>query len=96
MWMQVRTILKTNRPRKFDAFFETMLGLAQKYGSIGDINPLQLLLTAHETGIEYTFMPYPARIAIRYLAIPLAKLVGFKAFYPEYSSPGQGTGPLIL
>lgn len=73
-----------------------MLGLAQKYGSIGDINPLQMLLTAHETGIEYTFMPYPARIAIRYLAIPLAKLVGFKPFYPEYSTPGKGNAPLIL
>ena len=56
------------------------------YGDTGAINPLQLFLTTSESGIEYTFLPLPVRLIIRYAIVPLAKLLGFKPYYPEYRS----------
>ena len=83
---QVRLIYRSGTPRRVDFFFENLVGLSQKYGSIGDISPLQQFLTASEAGIEYTFVPYPVRLGIKYLAVPLAKLVGYKPYYKEYRS----------
>ena len=87
MDLQAKFIFKRGRPRRVDTYFESMIGLAQKYGSPGQIPPLQQLLTAQEGGIEYTFLPRPVRFAMRYLGIPLAKCVGYQPFYPEYKAP---------
>ena len=56
------------------------------YGDTGAINPLQQFLTTWESGSEFTFLPLPVRLIIRYVIVPLAKLVGFKPYYPEYRS----------
>lgn len=85
--MQAKFIFKAGKPRRVDTYFETMIGLAQKYGSPGQIPPLQQLLSAQEGGMEYTFIPQPVRFVISHVAIPLAKLVGYRPFYPEYKTP---------
>ena len=84
---QAKFIFKAGKPRRVDTYFETMIGLAQMYGSPGQIPPLQQLPSAYEGGMEYTFMPRPVRIVMRYVAVPLAKLVGYRPFYPEYVTP---------
>ena len=56
------------------------------YGDMGAINPLQHFLTIQESRIEYTFPPKPVRVIIRYAVVPLAKVLGFKPYYPEYRS----------
>jgi len=83
---RVKLVNKSGRVRRGDRFFENLSGLAQLYGSIDAINPLQQVLTATEGGIAYTFMPIWIRIPFDLFACPLAKLVGYQAYYPEYRS----------
>ena len=84
---QAKFIYKSGKPRRVDTYFENLIGFAQKYGSPGQIPPLQQLLSAEEGGMEYTFLPRPVRSVISYVAIPLAKLVGYQPYYAEYTSP---------
>ena len=85
--MQANYSHKTGTVRHADRFFENLAGLSQKYGEIANINPLQLFLTTVTSGIEYTFFPTPVRLFLKYVAVPVAKLLGFQAYYPEYRHP---------
>ena len=85
-FLQIKHSHNTGREYNADRFFENLAGLSQHYGEIGSINILQQFLTAIESGIEYCIFPTPIRLFVRYAVIPLAKLVGYQAFYPEYHS----------
>lgn len=65
-------------------FFETLPGLGHDYGSLDKVPPLQMLLTFAEGGVDLA-LPAPARLLIRLLAVPFARGVGYRAFYPEYT-----------
>ena len=83
MLFEVRPALKA------EAAFETLFGLARagKTNQQGMPNPLQGALLAREYD---TFLPWPPMLVQRtILAVlaPLAKLLGYRARYPEYSSP---------
>jgi hypothetical protein len=77
---------RSGKRREGDRFFENLAAFARLYGGIGSINPLQHFLTANEGGVEYTFVPVSVRVLIRYIICPLAKIVGYQAYYPEYRS----------
>ena len=88
--MQIHLISKNGKTHQGDRFFETLGGLATDYGGeVGNINPLQHFLTVHEGGIAYTFVPPLLRPLVQYVAIPLARLVGYKGYYPEYRTSFQ-------
>ena len=51
-----------------------------------NVNPLQLLIMLDYFDIEIAF-PYPVRVLVRYLVIPLGKLAGYQGMYDEYLLP---------
>lgn len=68
----------------FEEFLYNIVGLGHDYGSIGGFNHLQAVLTLDAIGVQLADVSPPPRLAIKYLVCPFAKLLGFKAFYPEY------------
>ncbi len=68
-----------------EEFFRTICGLAVDYGgTLRDVNKLQLMLTVEEGGVRLANMPTAAILASQYFLAPLARLLGFQAFYQEY------------
>ena len=90
LYVQIQLVSKTGKTYQGDRFFENLGGLAMDYGGdVGNINILQHFLTVHEGGIVYTFVPPLLRPVVQYVAIPLARLVGYKGYYPEYRTSFQ-------
>ena len=68
----------------FEEFFYNFMGMGHDYGSVSDLNPLQVLLTFEAGGMQLSDIPAPARLAIKHILCPFAKLMGYRPFYPEY------------
>ena len=68
----------------FEEFLYNFMGMGHDYGSVNDLNPLQVVLTFAAGGMQLPEVPAPARLAIKHVLCPLAKLMGYKPFYPAY------------
>mmetsp|Transcript_867 Transcript_867/g.1284 ORF Transcript_867/g.1284 Transcript_867/m.1284 type:complete len:238 (+) Transcript_867:144-857(+) len=66
--------------------FETLSGLSRDFNGISGVNPVQLLLWAHESGMDFTFPPASVRFLVPYVVPWLGRLMGYQATYPIYST----------
>ncbi len=101
---EVRFVAERRPALNTEEFFETAWGLARdgKVTGLGiPKNPLQLtmLASAHQGEAYFTAFPWPpiavqkALFGILFsLLTPLARLVGYKERYPEYSGPEPPLG----
>lgn len=68
-----------------DVFFRNLAALGHDYGSLGKVNPLQLLSTFVAGGVTLVDVPSVVWSAIK-VAIPhVAPVFGFQPFYAEYA-----------
>jgi hypothetical protein len=74
-------------PGQFQTYWETLFGLAQdgKVNAQGLPNPLQLMVLAQIADSYAVGVPIPFMKLIIGLMAPLAKLLGYRARYPQYS-----------
>ncbi len=79
--VQVRPALRTQ------VAIETLFGLARdgKTNKHGSPNPLQGALLAREYETFLGWPPVPIQKALLILLVPLARLLGYRATYPQYS-----------
>ena len=76
---------------RFELFLETLHGLAKdgKTSSKGVMNPLQMMILLKEFQSEIRLPPGPPAMALKVLSIigaPIARWLGYKAVYPQYST----------
>ncbi|WIA13842.1 hypothetical protein OEZ85_002416 [Tetradesmus obliquus] len=71
-----------------EAFYENLAGLGATYGDVSRIHPLQLVVLLQRGGVQVEDIPRVMSWAIQRLLVPFAKLLGFKAFHPQYVSAG--------
>lgn len=74
------------------AYFENMAGVAYDAGGREHVPWLQLVLLLHSHGMEMAGLPRPLWCALSTLTAPLARALGYRAVYPEYTSPRDGAG----
>ena len=86
MLLQLRLINRSGHHTLNERFNEQWTSNAFDYGGMENVNPLQLLIMLDYFDIEIAF-PYPVRVLIRYLVIPLGKLAGYQGMYDEYLLP---------
>jgi mannose-6-phosphate isomerase-like protein (cupin superfamily) len=100
---EVRFVAELRPALNTEEFFETAWGLARDGKATGlgiPKNPLQLavLAGAHQGEAYFTAFPWPpipvqkALFGVLSLLAPLARLVGYKERYPEYSGPEPPLG----
>lgn len=70
-------------PTPSERFFQQWASAAYDYGGLDKVNPLQMILMLKAGHIELAG-PYPLRLLVRYVACPIAELLGYKGSYPEY------------
>lgn len=77
----------TLRPAlRSEEFFRTLIGLLADHGSLGNVNPLQLLVTFVHGDVQLASVPPAIWSVIKHVVAPLAEHgLGFKPFYPEYT-----------
>lgn len=61
-------------------------GLSYDYGNVEKVPIPQIFLTLIEAGDTLPSVPPPVLAVIRKAVLPFARLVGYKATYPEYTS----------
>mmetsp|Transcript_27127 Transcript_27127/g.59247 ORF Transcript_27127/g.59247 Transcript_27127/m.59247 type:complete len:228 (-) Transcript_27127:1485-2168(-) len=69
-----------------DKFFEQFAGLGRDYGAVSAIPPLQLISLMAAYGLDLAFMPAPVWKVVKVVVPPLAQLLGYKTYYPEYDT----------
>jgi hypothetical protein len=81
----------TLRPaRRSEEFFRTLIGFEKDYGRLGNVNPLQLLVTFVHGDVQLADVPSPVWTVIKHVIVPLAEHgLGFKPFYDEYTHMGK-------
>ena len=81
--VQVRPALST------DVAIETLFGLARdgKTNKHGNPNPLQGALLAREYETFFGWPAVPLQRALLAPLVPIARLLGYRARYPQYSEP---------
>ena len=79
--MKVTLLNKSGKHSPSERFFEQFVSNAYNQGGMDNVNPLQIMLTLKYGRIELAG-PYLVRLLIWY--VPLAEILGFKGFYPEY------------
>jgi mannose-6-phosphate isomerase-like protein (cupin superfamily) len=100
---EVRFVAELRPALNTEEFFETAWGLARDGKATGlgiPTNPLQLavLAGAHRGEAYFTAFPWPPILVqkvlfgILSLLAPLARLLGYKERYPEYSGPEPPLG----
>ena len=69
------------------SFFETMAGLGRHHGNVGNTPPLQLVSLFDGGDVQ---LAAPASVqhthALKYVVAPLARLHGYRSFWPECST----------
>jgi hypothetical protein len=72
---------------KTESFFETFFGLARdgKTNKRGLPNLFQTAVLAADYQETQVLLPFPVHIFLKLLT-PLARLVGYRSSYPQYSS----------
>ncbi|KAI8470608.1 MAG: hypothetical protein J3K34DRAFT_251797 [Monoraphidium minutum] len=77
----------TFRPaRRGEALYETLAGLGHEYETVLAVSPLQKLLTYSRAEVMLTSVPPALWRAMEEWLVPLAEGLGYKAFYPQYST----------
>jgi quercetin dioxygenase-like cupin family protein len=86
---QVHAVFEVHPALKTELAFETLFGLARagKTNRSGMPNPLQGALLARDYETFLAWPPVAVQKAAMGLMAPLARLLGYRARYPEYSGP---------
>jgi quercetin dioxygenase-like cupin family protein len=86
---EARMLLEVRPALKAKAAFETLFGLARdgKTNKQGMPNPLQGALLALEYETFLARPPIPLQRAVLPVLAPIARLLGYRPRYPEYSGP---------
>ncbi len=83
-------VLSEIRPAlKSETYFETYFGLARdgKSNKRGRPNLLQVVVLAREQDFFLAGPPIPVQRAVIAVLAPIARLLGYRARYPQYSGP---------
>lgn len=66
-------------------FFRTYIGLSRDFGSVMNVNPLQLMVSFVHGDLSLTGMPRPVWYVIENVVVPFAHhILGYQPTYPEY------------
>jgi hypothetical protein len=66
-------------------FFKTYIGLSRDFGSVINVNPLQLMVSFTYGGLSLTGMPRGVWFLVENVVVPFAHhILGFQPTYPEY------------
>jgi hypothetical protein len=71
-----------------EAFYENLAGLGASYGDVSQVHPLQLVVLLDASGAQLEGVPRVVSWAMQRLLAPFARLLGFRATYPQYVSAG--------
>jgi hypothetical protein len=71
-----------------ESFYENLAGLGASYGDVSQIHPLQLTVLLEAGGTQLEGVPRVVSWAMQRLLAPFARLLGFRASYPQYVSAG--------
>eukprot|EP00877_Chromochloris_zofingiensis_P009577 jgi/Chrzof1/4873/Cz15g02130.t1 len=72
--------------RHGEALFETLAGLGYDYESVLAVSPLQQLITYYRAEVVLISMSSWAWELVGNILVPFGEGLGYKAFYPEYTS----------
>ena len=68
-----------------EQFFRTINGFGRDYGSLAKVPALQWLVTFDTVGMRPAKIPaFVWRTAVRHVAVPAARLAGFRPFLDDY------------
>ncbi len=89
---EARLLVRVKPGLRTDAAIETLFGLARdgKTDKRGSPNPLQGALLAREYETFFAFPPVAVQRILLTPLVPIARLLGYRARYSEYSGPEDG------
>eukprot|EP00879_Flechtneria_rotunda_P008950 GHRR01009371.1.p1 GENE.GHRR01009371.1~~GHRR01009371.1.p1 ORF type:complete len:212 (+),score=66.55 GHRR01009371.1:644-1279(+) len=74
--------------RMGELFFENLAGLGATYGDVSKVHPLQIAVLFQQAQVTLEGVPRPVSWALANVLAPFARLLGFRASYPQYTSAG--------